>query len=83
MTSGVGAMTSASPRLVSPEKRGEDTDVSLRPQVLADFIGQEAARRNLKVFIESARSRGEAFMHAHAASPYSERMQRELTAIEQ
>ena len=45
-------------RLVSAEKRVED-DVALRPQVLADFTGQEAVRKNLKVFIESAKTRGE------------------------
>ena len=62
-------MTSAPRRLVSPEKRSEDVDVSLRPQSLADFIGQEAARRNLKVFIESARSRGEALDHVLFVGP--------------
>ncbi|HLH48247.1 MAG TPA: Holliday junction branch migration DNA helicase RuvB [Roseiarcus sp.] len=62
-------MTSAPRRLVSPEKRGEDADASLRPQVLADFVGQEAARRNLKVFIESARSRGEALDHVLFVGP--------------
>jgi len=41
----------------------EDTDRSLRPQVLDEFIGQEEARANLKVFIQSARQRGEAMDH--------------------
>ncbi len=41
----------------------EDTDRALRPQVLDDFIGQEDLRANLKVFIESARRRGEAMDH--------------------
>ncbi|HLJ71124.1 MAG TPA: Holliday junction branch migration DNA helicase RuvB [Roseiarcus sp.] len=62
-------MTSAPHRLVSPEKRGEDSDASLRPQVLADFVGQEAARRNLKVFIESARARSEALDHVLFVGP--------------
>ena len=44
-------MTTPPRRLVSAEKRPED-ETSLRPQVLADFTGQEAARKNLKVFIE-------------------------------
>jgi len=43
-------------RLISPEKRGEDVDVALRPQTLDDFTGQKAARANLKVFIEAARA---------------------------
>ena len=32
----------------------------IRPQTLDDFVGQAAARANLRVFIESARRRGEA-----------------------
>jgi Holliday junction DNA helicase RuvB len=55
-------------RLISAEKRPED-EVALRPQVLADFTGQEAARKNLKVFIESARSRGEALDHVLFVGP--------------
>jgi len=55
-------------RLISAEKRPED-EVALRPRVLADFTGQEAARKNLKVFIESARSRGEALDHVLFVGP--------------
>jgi holliday junction DNA helicase RuvB len=55
-------------RLISPEKRAED-DIALRPQVLADFTGQEAARKNLKVFIESAKTRGEALDHVLFVGP--------------
>ncbi|MDO5529797.1 MAG: Holliday junction branch migration DNA helicase RuvB [Paracoccus sp. (in: a-proteobacteria)] len=36
---------------------------ALRPQALADFVGQAEARANLRVFIESARMRGEAMDH--------------------
>ncbi len=46
-----------------PEKRPEDADRALRPQGLDEFIGQAEARSNLKVFIESARTRGEAMDH--------------------
>lgn len=46
-----------------PEKLHEDLDRALRPQVLADFVGQADARSNLKVFIESAKIRGEAMDH--------------------
>jgi len=56
------------PRLVSAEKRPED-EAALRPQVLADFTGQEAARKNLAVFIESARARGEALDHVLFVGP--------------
>src|SRR5437660_2356350 len=51
-------LTDAPRRLVSAEKRPED-DLALRPQVLAEFIGQRQARANLQVFIESSRTRGE------------------------
>ena len=47
-----------------PEPQPEDTDHALRPQTLDAFIGQRDARANLKVFIESARRRGEAMDHA-------------------
>mgnify|MGYP000273259634 CR=1 FL=1 len=43
-----------------PERLAEDGDKALRPKGLDEFIGQEAARANLKVFIQSARQRGEA-----------------------
>jgi len=46
-----------------PEVRPEDVDRALRPQRLADFIGQAEARANLGVFIASARQRGEAMDH--------------------
>jgi Holliday junction DNA helicase RuvB len=57
------------PRLISGEKRGEDVDVSLRPQTLDDFVGQQAARANLKIFIEAAKSRGEALDHVLFVGP--------------
>ena len=46
-------------RLVTGSKRDSDaTEASLRPQSLAEFIGQEQARANLSVFIQAARERG-------------------------
>jgi holliday junction DNA helicase RuvB len=59
---------SDAPRLITPEKRGED-DTTLRPQTLDDFVGQEAARANLKIFIEAAKSRGEALDHVLFVGP--------------
>ncbi|MBI1649792.1 MULTISPECIES: Holliday junction branch migration DNA helicase RuvB [Hyphomicrobium] len=57
-------------RLVSSAKRDTDlTEASLRPQALAEFIGQEQARANLSVFIQAARSRGEALDHVLFAGP--------------
>lgn len=54
-------MTQPDPTL-RPERLPED-DRALRPQVLDDFVGQAEARANLRVFIESARRRGEAMDH--------------------
>lgn len=47
-----------------PERQPGDGDRALRPQTLDEFIGQRDARANLKVFIESAKMRGEAMDHA-------------------
>ncbi|GHE04654.1 Holliday junction DNA helicase RuvB [Defluviimonas sp. 20V17] len=46
-----------------PDRLPEDADRALRPQQLEEFIGQAEARANLRVFIESARMRGEAMDH--------------------
>jgi holliday junction DNA helicase RuvB len=62
-------MTGA-PRLVTPERRDEDiAEASLRPQKLAEFIGQEQARKNLGVFISAARARHEALDHVLFVGP--------------
>lgn len=39
-------------------------EISLRPPTLAEFIGQEVVKKNLGVFLEAARRRGEALDHA-------------------
>ncbi|MBO0733026.1 MAG: Holliday junction branch migration DNA helicase RuvB, partial [Methylocapsa sp.] len=59
----------ASPRLVTPEKRDEDAETSLRPLTLSDFTGQEALRSNLKIFIEAARARRDALDHVLFVGP--------------
>ena len=46
-----------------PERLAEDGDKALRPKGLDEFIGQVEARSNLKVFIQSAKQRGEARDH--------------------
>ncbi len=56
-------------RLISGEKREEDLDASLRPQALGDFVGQQAARENLSVFIEAAKQRREALDHVLFVGP--------------
>ena len=62
-------MTSPKPRLLSPEKREDDTEASIRPLSLLDFTGQEAARKNLRVFIEAAKARNEALDHVLFVGP--------------
>ncbi|GAC1549851.1 MAG: Holliday junction branch migration DNA helicase RuvB [Beijerinckiaceae bacterium] len=65
----VAALLPTSPRLVTPEQRTDDADASLRPLTLADFTGQEAARKNLKVFVEAAKSRKDALDHVLFVGP--------------
>ncbi|WP_112311088.1 Holliday junction branch migration DNA helicase RuvB [Pseudogemmobacter bohemicus] len=55
-------MTQPDPSL-RPERLPEDSDRALRPQALEDFVGQAEARANLRIFIESAKMRGEAMDH--------------------
>ena len=62
-------MTTA-PRLVAAERRDDDAgEPSLRPQRLAEFIGQSQARANLAVFIEAARTRREPLDHVLFVGP--------------
>lgn len=57
-------------RLVGAGAMGEDgVDAHLRPSRFAEFIGQKAAIDNLEVFIQAARSRGEALDHVLLAGP--------------
>ena len=55
-------MIDADPAL-RPDPLPEDNDRALRPQGLGEFIGQAEARANLRVFIQSAKQRGEAMDH--------------------
>lgn len=50
-------------RLITPARRAEDADAALRPKTLDEFVGQQAAKGNLRVFIEAARQRREALDH--------------------
>ncbi|REF84517.1 Holliday junction DNA helicase subunit RuvB [Methylovirgula ligni] len=56
-------------RLIAPEAAAEDQDASLRPLTLADFTGQEAARKNLKIFIEAAKARRDPLDHVLFVGP--------------
>ena len=52
-----------SDRMISGNRRPEDVDAALRPKALDEFVGQKAARENLRVFISAARQRGDALDH--------------------
>jgi Holliday junction DNA helicase RuvB len=57
-------------RTVSATRAPEDApEAKLRPQVLAEFIGQRAVRENLHVFIQAARARGEPLDHVLLHGP--------------
>lgn len=63
-------MSRATTRLIDSSRQGEDTgETSLRPLSLTEFIGQEQARANLRVFIEAARGRGDALDHVLLSGP--------------
>lgn len=52
-------------RVISTQVQEEDIKIekSLRPQTLEEYIGQEKAKENLKVYIEAAKNRGESLDH--------------------
>jgi Holliday junction DNA helicase RuvB len=57
-------------KLVTAERRDEDAaEATLRPQRLAEFIGQDQARKNLAVFIEAARARRDPLDHVLFVGP--------------
>ena len=47
-------------RVLSADKQREDDDASLRPQTLAEYVGQSDLKENLEVFIKAAKMRDEA-----------------------
>lgn len=58
-------------RMISTKIMPEDVKIenNLRPTMLEDYIGQEKAKNNLKVFIEAAKNRGEALDHVLLYGP--------------
>jgi holliday junction DNA helicase RuvB len=52
----------ANPHL-TPHRNPDDVDAALRPKALDEFIGQEAARDNLRIFVSAAKARGDALDH--------------------
>ena len=63
-------MAEPAERITSPARLpGEGADRALRPQGFDEFVGQPAAKANLKVFVEAARNRGEAMDHVLLFGP--------------
>lgn len=58
-------------RMITTEYTVEDSSIegTLRPQLLADYIGQGKAKENLKVFIDAAKQRKEALDHVLLFGP--------------
>jgi Holliday junction DNA helicase RuvB len=56
-------------RLIDALEQGDDLDRSLRPQRLAEFVGQARQRANLEVFIEAAKARRDPLDHVLFAGP--------------
>ena len=56
-------MSLSDPTLRPEPMPGDAEDRALRPQKLEEFIGQAEARANLRVFVDSARMRGQAMDH--------------------
>jgi len=58
-------------RIVTTSLRTEDneTELNLRPDSLESYIGQETVKKNMRVFIEAAKSRNEALDHVLLYGP--------------
>ena len=57
-------------RIISTRQLSEDdTENSLRPKSMADYIGQTKAKENLQVYIEAAKMRGEPLDHTLLYGP--------------
>jgi Holliday junction DNA helicase RuvB len=52
-------------RTLEPKEQNEDQifDLTLRPKILDDYIGQEKIKENLKIFMEAAKKRNESTEH--------------------
>jgi len=60
---------SYAPIVTSSFTREDETEASLRPKSLAEYVGQEKAKENLSVFIQAAKSRGEPLDHVLLHGP--------------
>lgn len=58
-------------RIVSGQPRGDDAaaDISLRPKMLTEYIGQTSVKEKMKIYIEAAKKRGEPLDHVLLYGP--------------
>jgi len=58
-------------RIIAPDIKDEDLfiETTLRPRALSDYVGQEKAKGNLRVFIDAARGRRESLDHVLLYGP--------------
>ncbi len=56
-------------RPLDPMEDAEGDEPTLRPRTLDEFIGQEALKENLRIFVEAAKRRGEPLDHMLLAGP--------------
>ena len=54
---------------LAAEPLAEDDEPQLRPGSLDEFVGQEALKKNLRIFVEAAKQRGEPLDHVLLAGP--------------
>jgi Holliday junction DNA helicase RuvB len=71
MTRDLAGNLSEEDRLVAPTDTDEDqvVDINLRPNTMTEFIGQEAMREKMEIFLEAAKLRKEALDHTLIFGP--------------
>lgn len=59
------------PRIITPDNTSEDSDIeiTLRPQTLHEYIGQDKVKQNLAIYIEASKRRGEPLDHVLLYGP--------------
>lgn len=60
-------------RVVTPKETNQETtddfEVSLRPQTLSEYIGQDKVKENMKIYIQAAKNRGDSLDHVLLYGP--------------
>ncbi len=66
-----GVMAVPGERIGDPNERADDRDLelSLRPRRFSDFVGQNAAKEQLEIFVQAAKNRGDTLDHVLIAGP--------------